>query len=775
MHPDRPPEYTAEALAALVETRFGLRLATVSPLASYDDQNALGVEPSGRRWVIKVANARERRVQLEAQNAMLAHLDAEAPELCCPRVRAALDGSTVVALEHPAGHPHFLRIMSYLEGTFLGEVATQSPALLENLGGFLGRLDTALQGFEHPGCHRTLTWDLRRTLAMSDHQHHIDNPSDRRLVEHFLLQIETDLQPLFPRLRCSVIHNDANDYNVLVDPADPNRIAGLIDFGDMLYGTTLSEVAVAGAYALLRKEDPVAAVGHVLRGYHAQVPVTELECEALLPLILARLCVSVIQSAKERKARPENTYIGVTEKDAWAALHRLAGIPPAAAAEAFRRIGGHARSAIPKRAALLQRRQDLLSPALSLQYQQPLHIVRGVGAQLYAADGRAYLDLVNNVCPVGHSHPRVVRALRDQAVLLNTNTRYLHANILDYAERLTALLPDPLSVCFFVCSGSEANELALRMARTHTGREDVVVLEAAYHGNTATLVGLSPYKYEGRGGSGPGPRVHKAPIPDPYRGIHRGPESGPAYAAEVARRVGELRSTGGVAAFLAETLLGCGGQIVPPDGFLSAAYAAVRAAGGVCIADEVQVGFGRVGSHFWGFEAQGAVPDIVTLGKPIGNGHPLAAVVTTPEIAASFHNGMEYFNTFGGNPVSCAVGLAVLDVIRDEGLQENAQAVGALLAEGLQGLAACHPLIGDVRGRGLFRGVELVRDRTSLEPADIEAAAVVEQMKARGILLSTDGPHHNVLKIKPPLVLDRPQAERVLAALDSVLSVLPRP
>ena len=421
---------------------------------------------------------------------------------------------------------------------------------------------------------------------------------------------------------------------------------------------------------------------------------------------------------------------------------------------------------------LLSERRRLLGPSLSIAYREPLRIVRGHGAFLYDATGRAYLDVVNNVAHVGHCHPRVVRAGSRQMAVLNTNTRYLHGSILRFADSLRAVLPEPLSVCFFVCSGSEANELALRLARAHTKGRDLIVLDGAYHGNTAALIDASPYKFDGPGGEGAPAHVHKVPMPDDYRGLHRrdDPARGEKFALPVGAAAAAARARGGrPAAFLCESLLSCGGQIVLPPGYLSAAYRHARAAGAVCIADEVQVGFGRVGSHFWGFQEQGVVPDIVTMGKPIGNGHPLGAVVTTPEIAASFANGMEYFNTFGGNPVSCEIGLAVLEVIREERLQEHALRVGERFRAGLAKLADRHPVVGDARGLGLFLGIELVRDRGTLEPAAEEASYVVERMKEHGILVSTDGPLHNVIKMKPPMVFSEADAERVVAAFDRVL------
>jgi 4-aminobutyrate aminotransferase-like enzyme/Ser/Thr protein kinase RdoA (MazF antagonist) len=421
---------------------------------------------------------------------------------------------------------------------------------------------------------------------------------------------------------------------------------------------------------------------------------------------------------------------------------------------------------------ILTLRRQTLGRNLSISYQKPLKIVRGRKQYLYTEDGRKYLDGVNNVCHVGHCHPHVVAAGQLQMPVLNTNTRYLHDNIIEYAQRLLAKFADSLNVCFFVCTGSEANELALRLARTYTGQHDIIMVDGAYHGNTQTLIDISPYKHDRPGGRGAPKWAHKVIMPDGYRGPHKGigAETGTRYAAYVAETIKQIQGNGdGLAAFICESMLGCGGQVVLPDNYLAEAFRHVRAAGGLCIVDEVQVGFGRAGSHFWAFESQDVVPDIVTLGKPIGNGHPLAAVITTAEIADAFANGMEYFNTFGGNPVSCAIGMAVLDVIENEGLQQNAQRAGKRLLEGLQGLFEKYPLIGDVRGLGLYAGIELVTHRETLKPATEHADYVINRLQDHGILISTDGPMDNILKLKPPIVFSEKNADEVVAVLDKVL------
>ncbi|HEY5564586.1 MAG TPA: aminotransferase class III-fold pyridoxal phosphate-dependent enzyme [Rhodothermia bacterium] len=423
----------------------------------------------------------------------------------------------------------------------------------------------------------------------------------------------------------------------------------------------------------------------------------------------------------------------------------------------------------PRPGQLLRERHGLIAPSLSISYHEPLLILRASGSYMFDHAGRRYLDCVNNVNHIGHCHPGVTKAVSDQMAVLNSNTRYLHPTIVEYARRLTATLPAPLSVCYFVNSGSEANDLALRLARAHTGRPATVVLDAAYHGHLTSMIDISPYKFAGPGGHGPGRDVFVAPLPDVYRGMHRGADAADKYAHAVHDLFEAAGERGGAAAFISESLLSCGGQIELPAGYLRQVYDVARRLGVVCIADEVQVGFGRVGTHFWGFETQDVVPDIVTMGKPIGNGHPLAAVVTTPEIAGSFNTGMEYFNTYGGNPVSCAAGLAVLEAVQREGLQEKALETGSYLKDRLLDLRDRFPLIGDVRGRGLFLGVELVTDLIERTPAGRQADYVINRARRLGVLLSTDGPDHNVLKIKPPLTFSPADADRLVETLDRIL------
>ncbi len=1009
------PFFTVEEASRIAVGLYGLHVEARTLPGERDCNFHLKTE-TGQELVLKIAPDVEHLETIDLQNKALEHLAARDPSLLLPHVYVTTEGKTIGTVIKTDGTPHFVRLLTYIPGNVLAETRPHTPELLYSLGSMMGKMDYALQDFSHAAAHRRLKWDLQHTTWIHDYLQYIDQPEHRAIVEHFLAQFEAQVLPLLPKLRMSVIHSDANDYNVLIGVTDEGarRVISVLDFGDMVYTYTICELAIACAYAMLHKSDPIAAATHIIFGYHKAFALSEAEIEVLYLLICARLCISVVNSAYQQKVEPENDYLLISERPAWTLLEQLVNVHPRLAHYTFRsacqlspcpssdavidwlksntdkmghvvepdlrvvknvvfdlsmgsrelgnlielsdvemftrqlfdrmrversqvgigrynearpiytsdqyklagidgpewrtvhigldifmeagtlilapidgvvhsfrnndspldfgptiilqhtvthnetqllfytlyghlsadsleglyegkpialgtpfckignypinggwpphlhfqiitdlldRIGefpGVARPSqrevwlsispdpnlivgIPPESfpegdlsieEIRKEREEHIGKSLSISYQKPLKIVRGSMQYLYDEEGRAYLDAVNNVSHVGHCHPRVVRAGQEQMAVLNTNTRYLHDNLVRYAQRLCGTLPEPLSICFFVCSGSEANELALRLARTHTQRKDLIVVDVAYHGNTTSLIEISPYKFDGPGGTGAPTYVHKVPMPDAYRGEYKqnDPQAGEKYARHVEQTILEAQNNGSeVAAFICESLLGCGGQIVLPQHYLKEAYSYIRNVGGVCIADEVQVGFGRVGTNFWGFETQGVVPDIVTMGKPIGNGHPLAAVVTTPEIAASFNNGMEYFNTFGGNPVSCAIGLAVLDVIAEEGLQENAQRIGTHLMQGIRTLMERHSLIGDVRGLGLFVGIELVLDRHMLTPAPEQASYIANRMRERGILLSTDGPFHNVLKIKPPLVFTEENADFLVGTLDEIL------
>jgi len=752
------PALTPADAADLARRLYGID-AGASPLPSERDQNFLLRAADGNRFVLKIANATDDRALLDAQNAALAFVGRRTT--LCPRSVPALDGALMTQMTATSGARHFVRVLTWIEGEPLGTIQRRPPELLEQVGEGVGELDAALAGFDHPAIHREFYWDLAGGFALvREGAPLIGDPTVRSLVMRLAGEIERHDSDRLARLPRGAAHNDPNDYNVLVDRASKDgsdHLTGILDFGDIVHTYAIADLAIAIAYAVLDAAEPLDAAAAVVRGYHRRRPIGDAEIAAVFGLVLLRLCMSVAIAAKQQAQRPGDAYLSVSQAPIARTLPRLAALDRDAVDAALRAARGRTVE------ETLEARRRVIGRNLSIAYRHPVKIVRGWMQYLYDQSGRQYLDAYNNVPHVGHSHPRVVQAAIEQMLVLNTNTRYLHDGLAQFGERLTATLPDPLRVCYFVNSGSEANELALRLARAHTRRRDVVVLDHAYHGNTTTLIDISPYKFNGPGGEGAQPWVHVLPLPDTYRGKYRRDDSraGERYA-EFARYVTNP------GAFIAESAPSVGGQIILPDRYLASVYAIVRAAGGVCIADEVQTAYGRTGL-FYAFEAQGVVPDIVVLGKPIGNGYPLGAVVTTREIAASFDNGMEFISTFGGSTVSCAVGLAVLDVVQQERLQHHAKEVGESLLARLRILGETHPVVGDVRGSGLFIGVELVKDRQTLEPAPTEASNAVNRLRDRGILIGTDGPFDNVLKIRPPLPFTLEDAVLLVRELDAAL------
>lgn len=775
MAPTGAPTFMSGAVSSLLAAHYNLS-GELTALASYSDQNWLLAATDGNRYIVKIANSDESRHEVAMQNAAMAHLTGK--DVPVPHAVDNKAGYDITDVMDGDGTSYFMRVLSYLPGHFYADAKpeTHSTALWRSLGDFLANLDNALADFEHPGACRFFDWDLAHGYGICQQKKQALDAGQAQLVEYFLEYYHSHVMPLLPGLGKSVVHNDANDYNLLVDSADkPTTITGLIDFGDMVHTHTVNELAIGCAYAMLDQRAPLDTFRAVVAAYHARRPLTDAEFDVLFGLVALRMCTTVCNAAVAYAAAPQNDYLLVSVRPAWDLLQKLGKLSPFAVRCQLRTACGLAADTGKSKKDIIAFRQAHLGKTLSLSFREPLKIVRGLGAYLYDEQGNDYLDMVNNVCHVGHCHPRVVAAGQQQMARLNTNTRFLHDNLVDYAENLLATMPEKLSVCMFVNSGSEANELAFRLARNYTGSRDILTVEGAYHGNTSACIDASPYKFDGPGGEGAPDHVHKVALPDPYRGEFRGMEAatGKAYAESVDQVIGVLAQAGRKpGAYICESLQGVAGQIIMPEGYLQAVYPKVRAAGGVCIADEVQVGFGRVGSHMWAFETQGVVPDIVTLGKPIGNGHPMAAVVTTQEIADAFVTGMEYFNTFGGNPVSCAIGMAVLDVIESEGLRENALTTGAYLQDQLRALQQDHDVIGDVRGLGLFIGAELVTDRDTKAPATDLAAALVEYVKGERVILSTEGAFHNVLKIKPPIVFSKDDADRFTAALAKGLKAL---
>ena len=955
-------------------------------------------------YILKVSRPNADLAYLEYQQELLTYLKTDNQSIT-PTPTLDIEGNKISAITDSSGKTRLVRLLSWIDGRLWSSVNPQNDKLRFSLGQKAGELTKALQGFDHKAAHRESEWDIAQATWTFNYLHLFSD--DQQAILSAFQEAFKDIQPGLNELRKSVVHNDANDNNVIVtdDLINP-EVKAIIDFGDAIYTPIINDLAITIAYAIMHQPDALAASLPVIKGYHQAFPLQEDELAILHTLVAMRLIISVIKSAISRTKEPDNKYLIISEKPAWAVLEKwhkinkhfatysfrlacgfnahpeekafakwaekasvnlqtmvpdkaynnvqspdmsvgstflgntneftdinflafkrnqiqkefpdslLAGgyLEPRAfySTDAFKSEGnngpqyrtihlgidiwldagteihspidgtvfsvfdndldkdygptviiehkptknltfyslfGHLsktsleltskgdvvkkgeligyigdmtenghwpphlhyqvildmlgnktnfqgvafphdqevwRSLCPdpnlmfneqgltatgnvEEDELIKLRKDKLGKSLSLSYDQPLNIVRGAGAYLVDIFGRKYLDTVNNVAHVGHEHPRVVKAGQEQMAVLNTNTRYLHKNITDFAKELLSTFPEALSVVHFVNSGSEANELALRMTEAYTGQKDMIAVEVGYHGNTNACINISSYKFDGKGGSGAPEYTHIVPLPDTYRGLYKGSDSGLKYAQHIEVEIGNIKSKGrNIAGFICESIISCGGQIELPEEYLEVAYKAVRNAGGLCIADEVQVGCGRIGEEFWGFQLHNVVPDIVTIGKPIGNGHPVAAVVCTKAVADAFANGMEYFNTFGGNPVSCAIGKEVLQVIKSENLQQNALKVGEYLKVQLKKMQHTFPIIGDVRGQGLFLGFELV-DK-NMKPLAANASYLANRMRDLGILMSTDGKDNNVLKIKPPMVFSIENADELLLRLNTVLA-----
>ncbi len=992
LHAYLPP--TSESIRSFLRTQ-GIS-ARIIPLPGEVDYNFMAESPS-QRYLIKVSRRGKDPQDLDFYTHLQAHLEEKNYPLPLHR---KIEGVFPAYLDEEK--QQLVQVFDWIDGRIWAAVNPKSDKLLEDLGKKAALLDLHLVGFDHSWAHRKITWDLGQSLWVEDH---LDKQSnERKEIFKYFLELFKNKKESYRELRKAVIHNDINDHNILVNhDHDLSEVLSFIDFGDAIHSQLINNLAVALAYALMEKPDPLGAASGLVRAYHQVFPLWEEELKHLYALVGMRLLLSLTHSRIRKEKEPENSYLQVSEAPAWKLLQKWHQIPEVFAwatfrwacgkeahpgekslrefaqrspkklrqmfpnldidrvlrvdmsigslwlgpryeftddelksfrlqrlqaknpkalisggylerrafysTEAYKREGNqgpeyrsihlgidiwrpsgtaiHAlwpgqivsvyNNNLPKdygptlilkhqthdgqpfyslyghlnkttltwwkagdrveegakiaelgafqenggwtphlhfqlmldllenthdfpgvafpgevdiwksicpnpnlffreeelneqpsnrsREVLLEKRKRHLGYSLSLSYQKPLHVLRGEAVYLLDVDGRRYLDLVNNVAHCGHEHPRIVCAGQQQMALLNTNTRYLHENIIDFIKELLAQLPPQLSVVHMVNSGSEANDLALRMAFAYSKGKEIIGLESAYHGHTQLGIEVSSYKFDGKGGSGLPPSTHLLPLPDSFRAKQRGKNISPALVHDILE---ELERDGKkVAAFIAESMLSCGGQIPLPSNYLKTIYEAVREAGGICIADEVQVGVGRMGSHFWGFQSQEVVPDILTIGKPIGNGHPIGVVVSTEAVARAFANGMEYFNTFGGNPVSAAIAKEVLAVVKEEALQAHAMDMGRYIKGELLSLQKEFPILADIRGEGLFLGIELCGP--NLEPRPEQALYLINRMRENGILMSTDGPDQNVLKVKPPMVIQPLHIEEWLERLRSIL------
>lgn len=964
------PSHEAQALLneAILVPHYGLE-GQVEPLEGELDENYKVTCADGRRFVLKIMRPGCDLGLVDMQVQAMDFVSQKLQTITVPAVITTRSGEKCVALDYEGTGERLCWMIEFISGDLLDDVRHQPLSLISAFGAQLGELVDVLSDFQHDSLCRPLKWSLNQADWVAGSLDEISRADYRNWVKQIAERYSDHVSNILQQLPPTNIHGDAHGQNVLASEQETGerQISGMIDFGDLHQSNAICEIAIASAYAMMNRSDPIACAEAMLKGFHAVYPVSEDAVGIYLDLILTRLAVSVTNSAIQKELNPDDPYIVVSERPAWALLQRLMNMDQAWLRHRFRwacfgsdkltvsdsqpilepevqvepvdmevtypgkpvgttnwgeheantilatrfleprpatKIGvvkdspslhtsvelfarqafdirapfdgtivavekgampiliyrsddstptylrlsfpsgadfgsptaGHVFDAGDRMATVetedgithlrlihtafdptgltssltavtvddldavkdlfldpapllgmscgslnaelpvfekaLERRRQSTASNQSLSYKEPVEIVRGNRHFLFDTLGRRYIDGYNNVPHVGHSHPKVIAAAQRQMQLINTNTRYLNDRLAEYGEALKSKLPSSLEICYFVNSASEGNELALRLARTATGAKDVIVMEHSYHGHTTSLVDISPYKHNGRGGEGAPDWVHTTVQADPYRGEYKysDPNAGVKYAEDVQRKIEDIHAKGRkLSAHICEMFPSVGGQMEYPKGYLKAVYQHVRNAGGICIADEVQTGLARLGTNFWGFETQDVVPDIVVLGKPLGNGHPIGAVITTRAIAEKFANGMEFFSTFGGNTVSCAIGKAVLDVIDEEDLQNNALKVGNYLLDGLCELQTRFDLIGDVRGRGLFIGVELVIDNETLEPAAADAGRIVDGLRDRHILIGRDGPMDNILKIRPPMTFDKAAADELLQGLEELL------
>lgn len=744
-----PLEVTTEQVTEILAAVYGLD-GEVTALAGERDRN-FRIDTGDRSLNLKVANPAESTAALEMQQLALRHVRRWDSKIPVPEPLPTRHGELIGVAE--VGDSRLrVRATSFLPGSSVDAIG-YSAALRIDVVHHLARLDQALESFFHPELGRPLAWNLSRVLELNPHIRHLATYR-QPVIESWLRHFESGVKPRLDALPSQAIHGDCNPANLIVDPEYPDRLAGIVDFGDMNLAPRAAEVGIAAGYQCLGSADPGAVLADSAAAYHAVAPLSADEATLVADLAITRLVQSLLISAWRAVLHPDNReYILIHADQVWDALQRLIALNLYELREQVR-VGCTATIAkAPDLEDLLRRRRTRMGPGMRLSYDEPIHVVSGEGVWLTDSAGMRYLDAYNNVAHVGHGNPEVVRALSAQATRLNTNTRYLVEDVVRYAERLAGMFPEPLEVVFFTNSGSEANDLAWRMARTVTSRRGIIVTSNAYHGSTYLTMATSPEEM------GTDRLESWVATVSP---VLAGSEAPAAIEDAIAGldQAGEQ-----LAAFACDTVFSSDGILEPRAGYLSSVYDAVRRAGGLCIADEIQAGFGRVGPRMWGFTGHDVVPDIATLGKPMGNGHPLAAVVTTAEIAEAFSRTGYYFSTFAGNPVSAAVGTAVLDVMERGRLPEQAERVGSYLRRGLNDLAVGHQIISAVRGPGLFLGVEIGQDGP-----DAEAAARIQnRMRRRGVLIGRTGPHANVLKIRPPLVFDEEHADQLLGTLDLVL------
>lgn len=732
----------------------------------------------GAAYVVKISNAAEPEGIVDFQIKALKHIVEQDSDLRVPHVIHTKDDKPFDSIQSDSGDRHMIRMLTYMEGDAMDDTpAAFNPKTRYNIGVMVGRLTKSLRNFYHPYAGSNVhLWDMSHCLELRPHIKCLPDGPTRELCSMILDRAERFILPQLKKTRWQVVHHDANPDNVLLDQKDPTRVVGVIDFGDMLFGPVVADLVAASDSFDDDDTDPLDALCSTAAGYDSSFPLEENEIDLVYDMMLIYLLINtVIIGARDalsdgsEKVYIENTGIyqrmlkrlwEVGREKAIIRLRRACRFPVYSVRNAGDEVfPDHTNE-------LLTKREASIGDAWYF-YEKPLNFTRSDGPWFYTADGTAYLDAYNNVQQMGHANPRITTAIARQAAAINVNTRYICDIVADYAERLTAELPNHLNTCFFVNSGSEANDVAMQMAKFATGNTGALVMEMAYHGMTETAGHLSPEVLE------PPDYVECLQVPDMYRGPYANdPDAAEKYADDADRAIAALYSRGcKPAVFMVDTALCSNGVLMAPENYFNLVAQKVKKAGGMVVADEVQTGLGRLG-NMWGFKAQALEHvDFVTMGKPVANGFPLGVVITRRELLNHFSDEVDLFSTFGGNPVACAAGMALLDEIERRDLVNKSIELGDYFRHHLRKLAEKQSLIGDVRGKGMMIGLEFVSDREKKVPASKQTSRLIELMKEECVLVSEAGPK-NVLKIRPNFSWEREHVDLFITTLDRCLSKL---
>jgi len=738
-----------------IEAHFGLSVAQITRLIGYESNNFKIDTPDGS-FVCKVHRTDELDF-LSAETHLLLYLQ-ENFNYNTP-VPIPIDANSWFVSFEFEQENYLLRVLSFLEGTIYAE-NEPCQELWGSLGTFTAHFHKTLQGFRSYEIEaRELIWDLSKAHWNEPKLKYITDHEQRSLVMFFMNHFKQEILPHIHEFPSQIIQNDGNYWNIFTEHQE---VTGIIDFGDACYAPKIFDIAITLTYSLMDLESPIDAGEAFLRAYTSEEELNEREIDLLYYLIGLRLSVSVLNSAYGKIKSPNNHYLVVSERSAWALLKYLIATNPIEVHNRFRKAAGLDILASPSSTELIEERNKVFPQNMSLAYSPlPICMSGALYQYMFDSEGGRYLDFYNNIPHLGHQRPEVLEAIRKQLFLLNTNSRYLHPLMNEYGSRLLAKLPKHLNRLFLLNDGSAASDLAVRVARHHTQRNAVCVVEHGYHGHTSLGIDISNYKHGGKGGNGAPKDIHVLPLPDMYRHPELLEEQ-TKFAVELIERVQP-------ACFISESIVGCGGQVPLPKSYVHAIHAAVRKHGGLCISDEVQTGFGRTGKNFWAFENLELSPDMVIMGKSMGNGHPIAGLALSQPLAESFNNGMEFFSSYGANPIACAAGLAVLDVLSESDLQSNSAILGAYLKDQLETMAMDFDQLGEVRGDGLFLGVDIIQDSESKKEDSSYASKIKHELKKHGILVGTDGPKDSVLKIKPPLCITQENVDDFLDVLQKIL------